>query len=93
VLPADEHPDFARRQHAAFDRPAQRPLLSGLGRKGVLPLEPVLQRIAEPMPLVALADPGAVGAICQPFPADIVGGRADVLATVREFATDFQPRQ
>jgi hypothetical protein len=48
--------------------------------------EAVLQRIAEPMPLIVLADPGPVATVRQSFPTNIVGGRPDV------FAADYDVR-
>jgi hypothetical protein len=76
---ADDNLDLAGVEHAAFDRAAEGALLPGNGVVGVLLLDAVLHLRVEPVPAVVLADPGAVRAVRQPLPADIVGGLADVL--------------
>ncbi len=67
-------------EHAAFDRAAEGALLPSDGVVGVLLLDAVLHLRVEPVPAVVLADPGPVRAVRQPFPADVVGSLADVLA-------------
>jgi hypothetical protein len=81
AIPADQHFEVTAGEHPALDGATQSALLAGHGGVGILLFHAVLHGRVKPMLAVVLTDSGPARAVQQLFPADIVGGLANVLAT------------